>query len=378
VFDVVDEIVNSAYVVCFGSAHGVLKEVEGGVVVLAESEPVLHPLHVLAVVEFGDTYDDSIQQGQNQEPAVAPQNLEGLVADFVELFLVDAVLALHQKLEIGRPKELTVLAFDPELPLEVAQEVAEVDVEEAAVVLHHHVARVAVCDAQDPGQDALARAAAREVAQDALVVLGVLLVLLEEVVLKQVVLGAVDCTPVCGREDLREIQTVGHDLNEAFLVAGGLHRVGVQLQVEPALHRHLVDELVDTQHNQVLAQVVAGLLDEQGGPRLLLPVHQRDQHGLLLAAQNAAFVDVDPLELVLVLARQTESRVLRLCLQLLVDLVQLELLFGFFLALGASVIVVDHPRCQSLKYFHDFGFLDVVAFFKGVSVVLQIEFCFFD
>ena len=53
--------------------------------------------------------------------------------------------------ELGADDHGDSLALEAELVLEVAEEVAEVDVEELAVLAHHDVVVVPVPDAQDVG-----------------------------------------------------------------------------------------------------------------------------------------------------------------------------------------------------------------------------------
>ena len=139
---------------------------DGVVVVLVEHEGIEDPIEVRRALELGNAaagHED--EQGQD-EVAVVAQYEEGLAGEFLEATVVRAfALAPENPLEVGREHEGRRLSLDAELLLVVAEEVAEVDVQEAPHSHDHDVVVVAVADAEHIGRDAVAREGPGEVVE---------------------------------------------------------------------------------------------------------------------------------------------------------------------------------------------------------------------
>mmetsp|Transcript_19665 Transcript_19665/g.60826 ORF Transcript_19665/g.60826 Transcript_19665/m.60826 type:complete len:539 (-) Transcript_19665:146-1762(-) len=198
----------------------------------------------------------------------------------------------HDVAHVGREDEGGALAADAELDLEVAEEVAEVDVHEAARGRHHDVVGVPVAHAEDVGRHAVARARRDESGSRAFEAAGVGVVRLEvgeDDVVFESALGAAAELDLdgCGRAG------VAHDFDHAAAFAGRDAAVRAHLELQTTPPPEPVHHSQQLQRQLVLPQVVAVLVNEVEVVSAGVRVPQHDEQRLLLGRQHAALADVN-------------------------------------------------------------------------------------
>mmetsp|Transcript_3303 Transcript_3303/g.10357 ORF Transcript_3303/g.10357 Transcript_3303/m.10357 type:complete len:360 (+) Transcript_3303:363-1442(+) len=155
----------------------------------------------------------------------------------------------------------SALALDAKLVLEVAQEVAKVNVEVLARLFHHDVVVVPVADAHHVRRHAVAGSAAEEHVHRLAKVLLVRVVVPDPVhkraLLVRAQLASVSLVDLCCRH------AVCHDLKQPAIVPGGQALVWRQAQVECRGAPHLVHHGDQLQRHRILPQVVARLEHDQ-------------------------------------------------------------------------------------------------------------------
>ena len=83
-------------------------------------------------------------KGGDKQVRLLPQHVERLLAEREEELERRSIPTLHYSMKERCEDEWRPLAENPELALEVSQKVAEIDVEEASILLHHDVVAMPV------------------------------------------------------------------------------------------------------------------------------------------------------------------------------------------------------------------------------------------
>lgn len=152
-----NQIIHLSDCVISSFIHDFCEIILGLIIILIEIESIFNPFNVFLTGQFRNTQNNRIHQSVNYEITIFTQNLQSLVAVWHKIIFLITLLLRHHLFKVCGIEEFTVLPLDAELRLEIAEEVAKINMKKTAVVdSQHHVRRVPVCDPHDPGQDALA------------------------------------------------------------------------------------------------------------------------------------------------------------------------------------------------------------------------------
>mmetsp|Transcript_419 Transcript_419/g.1447 ORF Transcript_419/g.1447 Transcript_419/m.1447 type:complete len:368 (+) Transcript_419:196-1299(+) len=264
----------------------------------ANCEGVAQVFDVLLRAQLRDARAQHHLEEGDEHVRVPSEDVERDAARLDELVEYVRVLASQHVGVLRGEDEGRTLPLDAVLLLVVAQEVAEVDVEEMAVSGDHDVVIVSVSNAEHKRGHAVACARQQEGLLSLLPLLGRGVVLLEplgEGVLPEDGLGAAGSLV-----DVGGGVGVLDDLDHADFVAGGDAAVGLEEEIEALVLPEFVEDADYLESEHVLSEVVAHLEDDEDWLSDALGVLPNQPQGQLLGVHiftllHHQFLDNHPL-----------------------------------------------------------------------------------
>eukprot|EP00754_Rhynchopus_humris_P006832 Rhum_TRINITY_DN13228_c3_g1::Rhum_TRINITY_DN13228_c3_g1_i1::g.58405::m.58405 len=288
---------------------------------LTAEKHFLQPFNVLRLAQLRDACGKHQREERDDDVRRPTHDVVRRAGDVDEVLVHGRLLAAQNVCVHGCEDEGRGLSLDTKLRLEVAKEMAEIDMKQRAVLLHHDVVVVSVTDTEDVRCNAISRARVEEVPHAFLDALPRLVARLLPQPVDHGVLAERHHRTSRLLRNVGNRVTVQHHLDHPHSVVASHAPVGRHVKVQPLRLPHRVHHRNNLQSQQILSQIVASLEDDVDRLSHRVCVFEHEEQRQLLRVHHLAPLDDEPACLHAAVQRQREGGVrLQQLLQLLVKL----------------------------------------------------------